>query len=105
MLKTWEVRIRPRPSSISETPWRLRPTQPSPELLCLQTSVLDRKLIQFLARQSNPIESYLVSVAFQRSAVIASALATENRLGFIVHQGGRLNVKHGGSLARIALPS
>ncbi len=56
-------------------------------------------------RESDPIDSYLLDVAFQRQAVIEFGPEGQNVLAFVVRQGGRFKQNVGGGLDRIEPPS
>jgi len=56
-------------------------------------------------RETDPIDSYLLDAAFQRSAVIEFAQGEQNLLAFFVRQGGRFKQNTDGGLERIEPPS
>ncbi len=56
-------------------------------------------------RESDPIDSYLLDVAFQRQAVIEFGQGEQNLLAFFVRLGARLKQNAEGALDRIEPPS
>lgn len=56
-------------------------------------------------READPIDSYLLDVAFQRQAVIEFGHGDEHLLGFFVRLGARLKQNADGGLDRIEPPS
>jgi hypothetical protein len=56
-------------------------------------------------RESDPVDSYLLDVPFQRAAVAAFGQAEQNLVSFITRQGGRMKSDDDGGLGRIEPPS
>ena len=55
--------------------------------------------------ESDPIDSYLLDVPFQREAVVEFRQAEGNLAAFIARQGGRLKQDDDGGLGRIEAPA
>jgi hypothetical protein len=56
-------------------------------------------------RESDPIDSYLLDVPFQREAFVEFRRREQNLFAFIARQGGRLKQNADGGLERIEAPS
>ena len=56
-------------------------------------------------RESDPVDSYLLDVPFQRAAVAAFGQGEQNLVSFIAQQGGRMKLDDDGGLGRIEPPS